>query len=415
VPDRRPRRARRRGHHGAALDGGLVRADLDPDVHPDGRVRDPERRRRRPVPRRLDLGRPRPGRPRHGDGARRRRLRRDLGVEHRLGGDALVDDDAGDAQGGLRPQARRRRGRDLGDAGDADPAEHCARALRDHRRRQHRPAPHRRRDPRHPGDADNHGDGLGAGDDRPKRGAARQRLHDGREVPLAQGRRADDRPLHDGHRRHLLRRRHADRGVGPRRVRRLRAGHPRRQGQPGDARQGAHARGARELHDHHDRRLRQGLRLLPHADAVDAGDRAVGRLAAGVALGDPRLHPVRLHRPRLPYGPGRDPDPDRADRPAADQGARLRSGLVRRHRHRRRRGRSSHAAGRAQRLRRLALREAAAAGDLCRRLAACLQPPAAARRARRVSFHHPLAPGPDGSSRSSSRRTRSSPESPSRT
>ena len=179
VLDRRPRRPRRRHHDDAALDRGLVRADLDPDVHPDGRVRDPERRRRRPVQGGVDVGRPRSRRPRHGDGARRRRLRRDLGVEHRVGGDAVVDDDAGDAEGGLRPQARRRRGRDLGNAGDADPAEHRARALRDHRRRQHRPAADRRRHPGHPGDADDHGDGLGAGRDRPELGAARHRLHDG--------------------------------------------------------------------------------------------------------------------------------------------------------------------------------------------------------------------------------------------
>jgi hypothetical protein len=70
------------------------------------------------------------------------------------------------------------------------------------------------------GDADDHGDGLGAGDDRPELGAARRRLHDGREVPLAQGRRADDRAVHDGHRRHLQRHRDADRGVGAGRVRR---------------------------------------------------------------------------------------------------------------------------------------------------------------------------------------------------
>ena len=40
-----------------------------------------------------------------------------------------------------------------------------------------------------------------------------------------------------------------------------------------------HARGARHLHDHHDRRLRQDLRLLLHPDPVDADDRAVGRRA----------------------------------------------------------------------------------------------------------------------------------------
>ena len=43
------------------------------------------------------------------------------------------------------------------------------------------------------------------------------------------------RAVHGGDRRHLHRHRDADRGVGAGRVRRLRAGHPRRQGQPRDA------------------------------------------------------------------------------------------------------------------------------------------------------------------------------------
>ena len=89
------------------------------------------------------------------------------------------------------------------------------------------------------------------------------------------------------------------------------------------------------------------LRLFLHADPCDAGSGRLDRQLAGLALGDHYIDPVRLHRARLLHGPDRDPGADRADRAAADQDARLRSDLVRRHQDRHRRGRHDHAAGRA--------------------------------------------------------------------
>ncbi|CAM5181129.1 TRAP transporter large permease protein OS=Bosea thiooxidans OX=53254 GN=ARD30_14870 PE=3 SV=1 [Bosea thiooxidans] len=78
--------------------------------------------RRRPVPGDGGLDGPGARRARHGDGPGGCRLRRDLRHEHRLGGDALGDKPAGDAQAGLRAGDGRRRRRDFRHARHADPA-----------------------------------------------------------------------------------------------------------------------------------------------------------------------------------------------------------------------------------------------------------------------------------------------------
>ena len=117
----------------------LVRADLDPDVHPDGEfvilsgVADDLSRRRRPGSAACPA-------PRHGDRHRRCGFGAISGSEHRIGRDAVLDDDAGDAEGRLRPEAGGRRRRDFRDSCDADHRASRS-SLRNHRRRQHQPAP----------------------------------------------------------------------------------------------------------------------------------------------------------------------------------------------------------------------------------------------------------------------------------
>ena len=74
--------------------------------------------------------------------------------------------------------------------------------------------------------------------------APRGRAYSMREkLALAQGRRADAVPVHGRHRRHLHRRGHPDRGLGPGRVRCLPDRAPGAQGQPREPGQGAGARG----------------------------------------------------------------------------------------------------------------------------------------------------------------------------
>jgi hypothetical protein len=143
----------------------------------------------------------------------------------------------------------------------------------------------------------------------------------------------------------IYRRRHADGSIGARRVRRLHPGALEGQDQRNDAARRAVTLGARHLHDRNDPVRRVDLRLFLYADAADAKPGGVGRKPAGPALGDPDDHPVRLYRARFVHGPDRHSGADGADRAAADQVARLRPALVRRHQDRHRRSWHDHAAG----------------------------------------------------------------------
>ena len=198
----------------AAVGGDVLRTDHHPDVPADGRVRAGQRHRRRSVQGDRRLGRPDSRRPRHGDRACRRRLRRDLRHQHGLGRDAVGDQPARDDEAGLRAQDGGRRGRDLGHAGDADPAIGRARHLRPAGRSEYRRAADRRRHPRHPRDHHHHGDVWFLAWQDPSRAPSAPPVSLARKIPAAAGGRADAAAVRHGDRRDLYRRRDADRSVG---------------------------------------------------------------------------------------------------------------------------------------------------------------------------------------------------------
>ena len=227
VVDARPEPVDGVGDDGRLRVGLPVHALGRAALHPDGQLRHPRRHVEGALPRRPHLRRPPARRPGDGDGARLRRLRRDLRLVDRDRG----DDDQGrlsvDERSPLFRRARGRHDRRRRNARHPDPAVDHHGHLRDHDQHQHRQAV-RGRHPARPG----RGGRCSASPCSTSAGATRQagpraeRASWRERFSAVKGRLGRRRALRHRHGRHLRRRLHGDRGRGHRRVRRvlLRAG-----------------------------------------------------------------------------------------------------------------------------------------------------------------------------------------------
>ena len=194
--------------HLAGAHGDRLQLQPDPDVRPDGRVRDRIRHVEGAVSRRPRLARPVPRRPRARHHRRVRRLRRDLRLVGRDRGDHDQHRAARDAPLRLPRRYGDRRDRGGRHARHPDPALGRARDLRLHDRAGRRPAVHRRHRAGPAGDRHVHGDRA----PRLRPHAARGRA--GRlagALGLAARHLGGPPAVHRDHRRHLSRHRDPDR------------------------------------------------------------------------------------------------------------------------------------------------------------------------------------------------------------